>query len=214
MAKFNPLDARPHFKSRMFLTLGLRRKPIQLSCEHCGKLTASDMEWVCGFCDVENHRTKLYSFLFKCEQCKQPPKCLQCPHCKTVMFFGKSRDTRHTARKTQSPTSPETEEQIQAKRAREREDSKAQVEHEITLTRLNAELTKLKKSIEDTMESGKKKTPHESLEESFTEHDAQVMAAYKIAKREKEANQKKYADDPELLEMANESIQDWLEKKL
>jgi hypothetical protein len=87
------LDARREYKERHYITFGLSREPIKVSCNHCGKIILSDMEWVCGYCDAENASTNLYSFLNKCEVCKQPPKCVECPHCNKLNFLINSRDT-------------------------------------------------------------------------------------------------------------------------
>jgi len=102
----------------------------------------------------------------------------------------------------------DTEDEARLRKARLQEERKADLEHEIVVTRLNAELAALKK----TLEPPKKKLAHEALEENFSEHDAHVMAAHKIAKREKEENKRKYADDPELLARADASVDNWLER--
>ena len=214
MAKCNPLDARREYKERHFITFGLHREPIKVSCNHCGKIILGDMEWVCGYCDAENLSTSLYSFLNKCEVCKQPPKCVECPHCNKLNFLINSRDNRHPAKKIRPPQKPETEEDLRVKKIRQRDDAKTEIEHEILMTRLNGEHGKLKRDIQQSLEPVKIKSPLDKLEQSFSEHDARVMAAHRIAKRELDANKVKYADDPDLLEKANDSVNDWLENHL
>lgn len=88
MAKSIPiLKARQKYKERLIFTLGIRRKPFRLFCEHCGKFIPSDMQWKCGVCDYENLQTYLNSFLNKCKNCKTPPKSFLCPHCNGMMFL-------------------------------------------------------------------------------------------------------------------------------
>ena len=211
MAKFKPLDARIQFKSKLIMSFGLSREPIKVECIHCGKIILSDMEWVCGYCDAENTSTKMYSFLNKCNVCKQPPKSIECPHCNKLNFLINSRDDRHPAKKIRPPQKPETEEAMRAKKARQRDDAKMEVEHELLMTRLNAELAKLKKTIEQSQTPLKIKSPLEKLKENFLEHDALYMGTRRIAKEALEANKTKFADDPVLLADANDSVKDWLE---
>ena len=213
MAKCNPLDARLEYKERHFITFGLHREPIKVSCNHCGKIILSNMEWVCGFCDAENISTKMYSFLNKCEACKQPPKCLACPHCDEIIFLINSKDYRHPARKIRPPQKPETEEAVRAKKARQREDAKMEVEHELLITRLNGELAKLKKTIEQSHAPLKIMAPLEIMRKRFLEHDALYMGVHVIAKEAREANKILYADDPEKLQQSEDSIKDWLENE-
>jgi hypothetical protein len=208
MAQITLLEARMRFKERLFLSLGMRRKPLKLFCEHCGKFIPSDMPWRCGFCDTENYKTKLYSFLYKCGRCKQPPKSFICPHCEKRLPLAKKSSDQHPARKIQGFVNIDSAADRQAIQVRDRNLRKQELEHDIVMTRLNAELNLLKKQTEPK----KEKTPLENLEQSFSEHDAHVMAVHKIVKREKEANAKEFANDAELREMADESVDDWAAK--
>src|SRR5258708_5258030 len=90
------LKARKKYKQR--LLFGLAVKTLGPLFRDCGKYIPSDLEWKCGYCDAENHRTKLYSFLRKCRHCKRPPKAMQCPHCSQPNYLDKDRDPRHAAR--------------------------------------------------------------------------------------------------------------------
>lgn len=205
MAQLTPTQARNRFQERLFLTLGLGRKPLRLFCEHCGKYIPSDMPWTCGFCDMDNEKTTRFSFLYKCQRCKQPPICLQCPHCSSFLFFGKNHDAKHSARSVKSVAVPESEVQRRAQLLQSREDRKAELEHEIVVTRLDAELKMLKRAIEPK----KTKSALESLEESYSDEQIQMMGVHKIVKREKEANAASYANDPELLERADQTLTGW-----
>jgi hypothetical protein len=210
MAKCHPLDARLEYQQWHLMTFGLLREPIKVSCDHCGKIILGDMEWVCGYCDAENTSTS-YSFLDKCEVCKQPPKCVECPHCSELNFLVNSRDIRHPARKIRPPHTPETEEAARARKARQRDEAKAEIEHELLMTRLNAELAKLKKSTEQSKVDAKNLTPEEILQKKFLEDRAFARGIYRIAKQAREENQKQFADDPEFLEMEDEWLTSWVE---
>jgi hypothetical protein len=204
-----PTAVRLRFRERQILTFGLRRKPLKLFCEHCGKFIPSDMEWVCGYCNLRNVRTKLYSFLNKCEQCKRVPKSFHCPHCNATMFFDGPRDDRHPARNNVAPPCPpETEEQAKAKKLLERGERKAELEYEIVCAKLDNDLAALLKQ----REMYKSKTPDQALEEDFLKDDAQFMGVHKIASEKIKMYEKLYADDPELLEMATLSVKKWRSK--
>ena len=212
MRQLTPSIARRRFKERLIFTLGLRRKPLNLFCEHCGKFIPSDMEWVCGYCNIKNTRTKRYSFLYKCERCKHPPKSFHCPHCDGIIFFDKKRDRKHPARNSHQqisePTATEKAEQARAKKLHDREERKSELEYKIVCARLDTELATIKKHHEML----KKKSPAQALEQDFLEHDAHFMAVHKIAKRSLEVYEKEFASDPELLDMGKLSVKKWQEK--
>lgn len=208
MAQLTPPRARERFKERLILSFGLLRKPLKLFCELCGKFIPSDMPWTCGYCDTDNHKTTRFSFLYKCQRCKQPAKSLQCPHCDQILFLDGSQNSSHPAHKILTAALSASDEEKHIELARQREERKAELEHKIVVTRLNADLVNLKTATRPQ----KKKSALETLEENFSEHDAHVMAVHKIVKREKEANAKKYADDPELRDLADESVKNWASK--
>jgi hypothetical protein len=204
-----PATARSKFLERRMLTFGLRRKPLKMFCEHCGKFIPSDIEWICGYCNMENLRTKSYSFLHKCEQCKRSPKSFHCPHCNRISFFDETHDDRHPARSNHQPVSVpaivETNEQIRAQKILEREERKAELEYKIVCARLDLDLETLEKK----REMLKKKSPEQILKDDSTEHDSIFITVHKIAKENLQTYEKEFADDPELMEMARLSVQKW-----
>src|ERR1035438_8322723 len=60
--------------------------PLGLFCGQCGKFTPADSKWVCGFCLAESTGERGYSFVLKCEKCRQETKAFICPHCEAMNF--------------------------------------------------------------------------------------------------------------------------------
>lgn len=196
------------------LTFGLRRKPLKMFCEHCGKFIPSDMEWICGYCNMENLRTKSYSFLHKCEQCRRTPKSFHCPHCNRISFFDETHDDRHPARSTHQPVSVpaviDTDEQIRAQKVKEREERKAELEYEIVCAKLDNDLAALLKQ----RELYKSKTPKELLVEDLERDKAQCMGADEVAEQDIKAYEKLYAGNPDLLEKHMLFVKKWRSKHI
>jgi hypothetical protein len=201
------LKARKKFKQRLFL--GLAIKPLRLFCESCGKYVPSDMEWSCGYCNAHNHRTKLYSFLRKCQHCKRVPKLYICPHCERPNFLGKDKDGQHPARHISMPPRIITEERQRLQRIEELKHQKDTKEHEVEIAKLDAELLKFKQSTEFKQE----KTVREKIEENFSEFEANVMGAQMFAKARTEHFEKEYANDPFMLEQSKLMLKDWLNRQ-
>ncbi|HWA85283.1 MAG TPA: zinc ribbon domain-containing protein [Opitutus sp.] len=185
-------------------------KPLRLFCEHCDKYVPSDMPWQCSHCNFENDRTRYYSFLNKCQECKRPPKSYVCPHCGTVNFLDKDQDSAHPARKSTRCVLPEPVIDLREEKQRQHEDQKQDLVREIEITKLNARLAQLKAS----PEFQKELNAREKLEKSFSEHDAHVMGVYMIEKEQRAKHAERHKDDPEMLEKANESLGMWVEKQL
>jgi hypothetical protein len=200
------LKARARFVER--LVFGIALHPLRLFCTHCGKYVPSDMEWVCGYCDHGNTKTNRFSFLSRCEECRRGPKSFVCPHCGTVHCLDKDADTQHPARKPGPAPVPPLDPREGKRQAHE--ERKEDLEHKIAIARLNAELAKVKAEVKPS----KTMSAREKLEKSFTEHDTHTMAVHEIAKRERQQNAEKYKDAPDLLRMANDSLQGWTESQL
>lgn len=202
------LKARGRFKQR--LLLGMIFRPLRLFCKHCDKYVPSDMVWCCSHCNRENIRTKLYSFLHKCQQCKRAPKSFACPHCENLNFLDKDEEGSHPARGVGAPPAPLVKVDSRIEKRRAHDEQKEALEQEIVIARLDAELA----AVKATADTAKERSAPERLEKSFSDHDAHVLAAHRIAKRERESNATKYKDDPEFREMADQSVQCWLEQQL
>ena len=60
------------------------------------------------------------------------------------------------------------------------------------------------------LEFGKKKDPVQEIEESFTKHHARFMGSHEFARRQRAIFAETLKHDPEMLQRANESLDDWL----
>ena len=201
------LKAKSHFKQR--LLFGMVFKPLRLFCDHCDKYVPSDMPWRCSHCSHENERTRIHSFLNKCRNCKRSPKAYACPHCGQFNFLDTDREVAHPALPVGRPPAAESTTDPRKEKLRERIEQKESLEHEIVIARLDAEL----KHIKESAEFKKEKSARESLEKSFSEHDAHMMGAHALAREQRRKNAETYKDDPELRTMADESVQHWLEQQ-
>lgn len=211
MARLIPNErARLEYKQRMFF--GLIVRPLRIGCDHCGRVVLSDIWWRCERCDGENDSTRIYSFLNRCRTCRQPPDAYECPHCAGINCLDEDERISAVARTRPRPKvvpPPPKEDPLTAKRRIHRE-QREDLLREIELTRLNAELAALKTMTEPPT----KKDVRALLEESAADHDVRMMAVHAIAREQRAKNAVKYKDDPELLQMADESVQDWLENQL
>lgn len=183
---------------------------IDLFCDDCGKHIPSETEWKCAHCDKKNDKTLRYSFLVECEKCTKAPQSYSCPHCDSINFLEQKKDKRHPARILLAPEGAASKTDTTKDKASAHLERKVELEREIEITQLSSRLERLKES------AGFKeaKSTREKLEKSFSEHDAHAMGAQMIAREKRTENAKKFQDDPELLEKANESVQAWLDSQL
>lgn len=194
---------------------GMIGGPLRVECCHCGRVVLSDTRWRCERCGGENDSTRIYSFLNRCRKCRQPPDAYECPHCAGINCLNEGESisvvalTRPKPKPKVIPPPPPKEDPLAAKRRIHRE-QKEDLIREIELTRLNAELAALKAVTEPPA----KKDVRALLEQSAADHDVRMMAVHAIAREQRAKNAEKYKDDAELLQMADESVQDWLENQL
>ena len=89
---------KPRFEP-LLLKTALFKQPVHIFCKQCGKSIPSTWEWVCGYCGHEHRNIRVYSFLYKCQQCKRQPRAFVCPHCKALNRFDKDDSGKYPARK-------------------------------------------------------------------------------------------------------------------
>ena len=186
----------------------LDKRTVKILCNHCQKPIITNTPWVCGFCQKNNTTTDDFPFIHRCEHCGAEPKAYECHHCGQLIFLTEDEMKLNYARCVGAPVAavvppPPDEATVREQEARA-------VEHQLRMTRLNAELVEENRKAEFS----KRKSPTEKVEESFSKHHAAIMAEHDIARREKETNAAKYKDDPYLLERANESVDTWLQQQL
>jgi hypothetical protein len=189
------------------------RLPVVFSCAGCTSPIASDMPWVCPYCDFENRRGKLFSFLGKCQSCDREPPTVACPQCDEPNFLDGEEDQSRVAKSAR--TVERQKEKAAAKSAdpldtlrRAHATKKTQLEQKIELAKLTAELNAIKAPPPDPH-----KDAREKLRANLEQFDAQFLAAHAVAKEYKTKNEERYKDDPDLLSMANDLVDRWLEEQ-
>lgn len=171
----------------------------RLFCPHCGKFARHNDEWVCGYCDTLNNTT-LYR---ECVKCENEPKAYRCHECQRVIFLGEEKEARHIAVKKGVPVAEETEEQ----RKRRRQWEKDQREHDLEITRLDAQLAQEKARLKLFAKEPESKT--NPIEADFLATQDAFMTVEVVAKREMQAAEEKYRNDPEMLGRYREFIEHW-----
>jgi hypothetical protein len=187
----------------------LNKRAIWVRCSHCRKRVATNTPWICGFCKERNQQVDEYPFVYRCEHCSAEPKAYKCHHwgCGELIFFTEDQLEKNYAMCVNSPVEkvpvPETE---AARFQRE----KQMLSHEIEMLDLEGKL----EAVKQRRDLGKKKSPVEEMEESFSQHFTRALGAHEYARKQKTANAEKFKDDPEMLEKANQVVDDWLEHRL
>ena len=207
MSTVTPMRAREAFKQRTRSLLGLQPEPIELLCDYCGKFVPSDMKWRCGYCDHENHRTEVYSFLDKCQACDREPKAFVCPNCGETNFLDADKDGAQPARKLVERPKPAPQEDPKAKKRREHESRKEELEREIELAKLTSALAQAKAA----GETKKDPTVQERMKEEIRRYLERFMGSHMAAKELWAEFAERFKGDPETMEMVNEAIQRYLE---
>jgi hypothetical protein len=166
------------------------RSLIKRLCPRCGKYVGSDLQWRCGRCGHENRNTREFSFLDKCEECKQPPKAYRCHWCGQSIFLDRDKDDKHCATVwTPAPAVKEPEDAIGIKWQRDKE----QLQQALELSRLATALAKQKTEQRLAEAAGdperwKSKSARELQEEEFARvRDAQLARFEIIARAKSEA---------------------------
>lgn len=62
-----------------------RHEKFFFHCPFCAKLIYPNEQWICPYCDEQNTRMNINTFLSKCEKCKNTSPAHRCPHCKQVI---------------------------------------------------------------------------------------------------------------------------------
>jgi hypothetical protein len=189
----------------------LNNRTIEIECGNCKKLVEIRTPWTCGFCKRNNNDTDEFPFVHRCVHCGAEPKAYQCHHkgCGKLIFLTKDELDANFAFCLGKPLTDEkipieTEDEETGEKEREKE--KRTLEHQIVIADLSAKLHAVKQKAEFVV----KKAPGEKIEESFQNHHAETMAVHELSKKQRGINAEKYKDDPEMLKLANEALDDWV----
>lgn len=204
-----PIKAREAF-ARQLQPLASRR-PVLIRCWSCQKVVPSGMKWRCGYCKHENHRTEIYSFLYKCQKCGQEPQSFVCPHCTEWSFFTSDETDKHPARKISEPPPPlppHTQEDPRAKKWREHKELKEEKRREIERLRLEAEVNRARAAVEVKPEL----TEQERAEKELLARAMRHLRHYAAGPKVKAILMKELKDNPEAIARIDEVLQDIIER--
>jgi predicted RNA-binding Zn-ribbon protein involved in translation (DUF1610 family) len=179
-----------------------------LRCTQCGKFASADLKWVCGFCSSESTDERGYSFIIRCETCRQETKAFICPHCEAINFIDADHEGKNAARFVGKgrPKPPTVD--VAIEKEREHRERKRELEREIEITALDRRLTKLKESPEFKQEVSER----EKIEKGFSDYQASIMGIQLLERKRRLEYEKEFADDADLLEMQHLTLDAYVEK--
>lgn len=190
-----------------FILLG-NLPPLRMFCEshRCGKYIPSDAVWICGYCDRTNNKTKLYPFVFCCEECKQAPPAVVCPYCKAAVLLELPERLDRVARIARQVV-PSIDLESEGEKAHRQE--KMKLERDIEIAALNKRLALLKASPEFKQEV----SAHEKLEKEFSEFSAATMGVRMLEREQRLKIHEECRDNPDLdhREMRELTVDAWVE---
>jgi len=181
------------------------KRPIWIRCPTCEKRIATNTPWKCGACEAKNEHVDDFPFIHRCEACGVEPKAYQCHHkeCGKLIFLTNDESVRNYA----YCVNPITE-------ARDVEIEHTEFGLKQRRGKYRLELALLYKEVEEAENKlgsvePKTQTPEEKVEEHRAKRRAKTITATEIYRRERKVNEEKYKDDPEMLKLVNEDLEDW-----
>lgn len=169
-----------------FFFFYLQHRAIALRCPSCGKLIESNTPWVCGVCGRKNLRVDNHPFVGRCEspECACEPKAYQCHHkgCGKLIFLSRDRIELNFAKcvNTPEPLEPQKKDPV-AEKTSHRNSEKAELLHELEVTKIKNELQK-EKTVIDTPRIktlGEKYQEAMKGEDEFEQLKAKIEAEFK-----------------------------------
>jgi hypothetical protein len=192
------------------------KRAIWIRCPHCEKKIATNTPWMCGACSVKNEHVDDFPFVNRCESCGVEPKAYQCHHkeCEKLIFLTKDELVKNYAYCI-NPVIEAREEEVERDTF---EQKKRRAEYKLHLARLNTDVelaeqaeNEVKKRTQqpNQPQQPKEKTSEDKVREHRERRRAKTISATEIYRAERKANEEKYKDDPEMLKMVNEDLEDW-----
>jgi hypothetical protein len=165
---------------------------------------------MCGACQAKNEHVDDFPLVHRCESCGIEPKAYRCHHddCGKLIFLTKDELVRNYAYCI-NPFFEAREEEVERDTF---DQKKRRGEYRLHLARLNTEVELAEQAENDVYkrtQTPKEKTPKEKIEEHRAKRRAKTVTATEIYRNERKANEEKYKDDPEMLKMVNEDLEDW-----
>jgi hypothetical protein len=183
----------------------LLRRPTHVPCKNCEKFIASTLPWSCGHCGRAHPRVRLYSFLFKCKECKREPEGIVCPHCQRISPLKGQSTVRHPARPYESNKAAPVETKSPPSPRDEHLSRKERLQFQIDEAKLTLELRELEAKIL----SARKLNFKETLETKFEEDSARFLFVRQLVEKWKKEYEEIYRDNPDMLERALLFLQQW-----
>jgi hypothetical protein len=186
------------------------KRAIWIRCPTCRKKIATNTPWMCGSCSVKNEHVDDFPFVNRCESCGVEPKAYRCHHenCGKLIYLTKDELMRNFAYCI-NPVLEAREEEVERDTY---EQKKRRGEYRLHLAQLykQVELAEQEENnVKKKAEPLKEKTQEEKIKEHREGRRSKTIAAAEIYRNERKANEEKYKDDPEMLKMANEDLDDW-----
>jgi hypothetical protein len=186
----------------------LEKVPVNIDCPHCRENLITNTPWVCGECGKTNRDIDAFPFVHRCAHCSAEPKAYRCHHCSELIFLGSDRRKQNFAYSLDNRPPDQTptieDESLKQRKAREA------LIHEIEMAELAFKLEEKKQQAE----FGKKKTPVEEIETSFTKFYARAMGSQEYAERMRAEADEKYKGQPAHRSRAHETIDAWLRQRV
>lgn len=185
----------------------LQKMPVEIDCPHCHENLVTNTPWVCGECQQTNRDIDDFPFVHQCGLCNAEAKAYRCHHCSELIFLSRDRRKQNFAysldNRPSEQTLPSEDESLKQQKAREA------LLHEIEMAELAFKLEETKQQAE----FGKKKTPTEEIETSFTKFYARAMGSQEYAERKRAEADEMYKDKPEVRKRVHETIDAWLRNR-
>jgi hypothetical protein len=166
--------------------------------------------WMCGACSAKNEHVDDFPFVHRCESCGVEPKAYRCHYeeCGKLIFLTKDELVRNYAYCI-NPVLEAREEEVERDTF---EQKKRRGEYRLHLAQLykKVELAEqAENEVKKRAEPQKEKTPEEKIKEHREKRRSKTIIATETYRNERKANEEKYKDDPEMLKMVNEDLEDW-----
>ncbi|MES3030932.1 MAG: hypothetical protein V4697_00805 [Patescibacteria group bacterium] len=185
----------------------LQKLPVTIDCPHCRENLVTNTPWVCGECGKTNRDVDAFPFVHRCSHCSAEPKAYRCHHCTELIFLGSDHRKQNFAysldNRPPDQTPPAEDDSVKQRKAREA------LIHEIKMAELAFQLEENKQRAE----FGKKKTPVEEIEMSFSKFYARAMGSQEFAQRKRAEADETYKDQPDFRKRAHETIDNWLRER-
>ncbi len=209
-------------------SISLLTRRIAIECPGCKKPISSDEPWLCPQPDCKkpaNYKTMLFSFLGICQSCRKAPTAFSCYHyikenvnCDGLIYLTRDKDYRWMAQSIMNLEKPEAAEDLDAEATKL--SKKTTVErnkknlYDAEVERMRAEAQK--KTVAESLNPKNRPEPKPRevrMREELNRRLAEGVEAHNIARDERARIALEFANDPNLREMNETIIDNWLDEQ-